>query len=58
MNDTTYVDYYYENNGNLNKGITSIKCNFLSLPSKVKKEDNHKVVYICDSSGMELRIPI
>jgi RHS repeat-associated protein len=54
-------DYDYDAAGNLtkdqNKGISSINYNYLNLPTEVKKDndDNHKVVYEYDATGVKIQ---
>jgi len=57
--DSTSYDYEYDDNGNmkkdLNKGITSIKYNYLNLPTEVIKNADNKVVYTYDAIGTKLK---
>lgn len=52
-------DYDYDVNGNmvkdLNKGIATIKYNYLNLPLEVKKDNSNKIVYTYDATGIKLR---
>jgi len=52
-------DYSYDSVGNLtkdlNKGITTIKYNYLNLPSEVIKDANNRIVYTYDAIGTKLR---
>jgi len=52
-------EYAYDKNGNLtkdlNKKISSIKYNFLNLPSSITYSTGKSATYIYDASGMKLR---
>jgi RHS repeat-associated protein len=54
------IDYTYDFNGNLkedkNKGITSIKYNYLNLPEQVDFDNNRgNIKYIYDATGNKLQ---
>lgn len=56
---TNASDYSYDPNGNLtqdlNKGIIEIKYNDLHLPSEIKKDAAHKVIYNFDATGNKIK---
>ena len=53
-------DYAYDNNGNMtldkNKGITSIKYNFMNLPTEIvfNNNQNTKITYLYNANGNKL----
>lgn len=53
-------DYAYDSNGNMtldkNKGITSIKYNFMNLPTEIvfNNNQNTKITYLYDANGNKL----
>jgi RHS repeat-associated protein len=55
---STNNDYTYDANGNLlsdkNKGIDSIKYNFLGKPVRMKFSDGKVITYVYDATGMKL----
>ncbi|HAF28100.1 MAG TPA: hypothetical protein DCG75_03535, partial [Bacteroidales bacterium] len=57
FDDAAGVDYAYDNNGNLindnNKGIASIRYNYLNLPEEIDFGSGEKINYIYDAAGVK-----
>lgn len=59
VNNTAAIHYTYDANGNLrsdiNKGIDSIRYNYLNLPTDIFFTGNRKIQFVYDASGAKLQ---
>jgi hypothetical protein len=57
--NTDGEDYFYDANGNMhvdkNKGIQSIRYNYLNLPDSVGMDEGKYILYTYDAAGVKLR---